>query len=52
MTTGAEQSCAADTLPCKDRLVRQDVGSGARQPVSDTLDQISAQQWSAAGASD
>ena len=52
MTTGAEQSCAADTLPCKDRLVRQDVGSGARQPVSDTLDLISAQQWSAAGASD
>ena len=44
-----EESCVADTLPCKERLVMQDVGTGARQTVSDTLDVIRAEQWSATG---
>ena len=45
-----ERSCAADTLPCKVRLVMQDVATGARQPVSDTLDRIVALEWSTTGA--
>ena len=45
-----ERTCAADTLPCKELLVIQDVGTGARQPVSDTVDAIHATRWSATGA--
>jgi len=42
--------CPADTLPCMSRLVMQDVASGARQPVSEDLDQVRATAWSATGA--
>ena len=45
-----ERTCPADSLPCKQYLVIQDVGTGARQPVSDTVDLIRATRWSATGA--
>jgi hypothetical protein len=45
-----ERSCAADTLPCQQHLVMQDVGTGARQSASDTVVAIRATRWSATGA--
>ncbi len=45
-----ERLCTADTLPCPARLVIQDIGSGARQPMPESLYRFAPVEWSATGA--
>lgn len=45
-----EAVCGADSLPCHERLVLQDLASGARQTIADSMREIRADSWSASGS--